>query len=60
MTSLTKKHNQKNIFSLQMPRLAKSFEGLNSSLAQSSVETFPSKNTCKCWILALAHQKPRC
>ena len=30
-----------------MRRLAKSFEGLNNSLAQSSTEVFPHKNTCK-------------
>jgi len=30
-----------------MRRLAKSFQGLNSSLAQSSAETFLHKNMCK-------------
>jgi len=32
---------------MQTQRLAKSFEGLNSSLAQSLVEIFLCKNTCK-------------
>jgi len=36
MTSLNK--NQKKLFSLQIQRLAKSFEGLNSSLTQSTDE----------------------
>jgi len=45
MTSLTK--NQNNFFSLQMQRLAESFEGLNSSLAQSSAEILPHTNKWK-------------
>jgi len=35
------------IFLLQTWRLAKSFEGLNSSLVQSSAEIFPLKHMCK-------------
>jgi len=49
MVSLTKKRetqNKKN-FSLKTWRLAESFEGLNSSLAQLSAEIFPRKNMCK-------------
>jgi len=38
MTSLTKNDNPQNLFSLQTRRLAKSFEGLNSSPAQSAEE----------------------
>jgi len=39
MTSLTKTLKlKKNFFSLQTQRLAKSFEGLNSSLVQSAKE----------------------
>ena len=45
MTSLRIKSKQ--FFSLQSRGLAKSFEGLNSSLAQSLVEVFPHKNACK-------------
>jgi len=49
MTSLTKnpKPKIKNLFSLQTRRLAESYEGLNSSLAQPLAEIFPPKNTCK-------------
>jgi len=38
MKSLTKNPKPKKIFSLQTQRLAKSSEGLNSSLAQSAKE----------------------
>jgi len=44
--SLTRKTNQ-NFFLLQSQRLAKSFEGMNSSLAQSLAGIFPCKNMCK-------------
>ena len=37
----------KKFVSLQMETLAKSFEGLNSSLLQSSAELFLYKHTCK-------------
>jgi len=37
----------KNVFSLQTQRLAKSFEGLSSSLAQSMAEIFLHKSMCK-------------
>jgi len=43
MASLTKKTETKNVFSLQKRSFAKSFEGLNSSLALSSREIFPCK-----------------
>jgi len=50
MMSLTKKHETKDqdiFFSLQTQKLAESFEGLNSSLAQSAAEIFPCKDMCK-------------
>jgi len=43
MTSLTKNPKTKNYFSLQTRRSAESFEGLNSSLAQSTGELWSCK-----------------
>jgi len=51
----TKSQNQK-FFSLQTRRLAESFKGLNSSLAQLSAEIFSRKTCANCWILALAYR----
>ena len=48
------KPKTKNFFSLQTRRLAESFEDLNSSLPQSSVEIFPHKNMCKLLDMSLS------
>jgi len=49
MTFLTKnlKPKPKNFFSLQTPRLAESFKGLNSYLVQLTAELCRCKDTCK-------------
>jgi len=53
MTSLTKnlKHKNQTFFSLQTERLAKSFHGLNSSLALLAPELCPCKDMCNRLIL---------
>jgi len=43
--------NPPKFFSLQTRRHAKSFEGLNSSLALSAPEIFPHKDTSKLLVL---------
>jgi len=48
-----------NFFTLRTQRLAKSFEGLNRSLAQLSRYS-RAKTHAKCWILALACWNGRC
>jgi len=58
MTSLTKKTQNQKFFSLHAQRLSGSFEGLNSSLAQSAVEIHPCKITWK--LLVLASKQARC
>jgi len=59
MTSPTKKTKPKTnkFFSLQTRRLAESFKGLNSSLAQSVAEIFPRTNTCKLLDFSLMEAK---
>jgi len=54
MMSLTKnpKHKIKKFFQVRTRRLAKSFEGLNSSLTQSAEELWTCKDTCKLLCLA--------
>jgi len=47
--------NWKTFYSLQTQRLAQSFEGLNSSLAQLSVEIFCAETCANYWILASKH-----
>jgi len=43
----SKTQKQKKCFSLRTRRLAKSFEDLNSSLAQSTEELWTCEHTCK-------------
>jgi len=43
--SLKKTQHQKKFFFIAGAKTAESFEGLNSSVAQSSAEMFPLKNT---------------
>ena len=59
VTQKKTKPNTKKIFSLQTQILDESFEGLNSSLAQSSAEIHLCKNTCKLldFIVSLPEQK---
>jgi len=56
MMSPTKNPKPKNFFSLQTGRLAKSFEGLNSSLAQSTGELRSCKDLANMRKLYLSKQ----